>query len=213
MQNLFNKKTLATFILGLLSSSVMSDRAIATVYDFNVTLSGGGNTGTLIGTIETIPGTNADGLGDYANGDFIFGDYEIELTIGVNTFTQTPDNSNLVVDHLEVGDLTANSSGLFLDFRSPASGSRDLFDITSTNSSGGNWGFQSFPSGGSILHESIMDINNVVVFDTSEINLQLGTARESTAVPFEFSPTQGICVLVGLGGYCRLKKRNQGKNI
>lgn len=212
MQNLFNKKNFITFILSLFSTSLMSDRASAIIYDFNVTLDDGANTGTLIGTIETVPGTNAEGLGDYANGDFVFGDYEIELTIGADTFTQTPSNSNLVVDDLEVGDLTANSSGLFLDFRSPASGSRDLFDITS-NSGDGNWGFQSFFSGGSTSYTSIMDVNGVVVFDTSEINLQLGTAREATAVPFEFSPTQGICVLVGLGGYCRLKKRNQGKNI
>ena len=69
-------------------------------------------------------------------------DYEITLTIGSDSFIQNNSNSTLLIEDLEVGDLTANNTGLFIDFSNPGS-PRDLFDIAS-NTGEGDWGFQSY---------------------------------------------------------------------
>ena len=115
MLKLCQNKAFFTTVLGLLFSFTVGDRAGAVIYDLDVNLSDGTTTGTLIGTVETIPGNNADGLGDYAGGDFTFGNYEIEVAIGANSFVQNNSNSNLLISSLEAGDLTADNTGLYID--------------------------------------------------------------------------------------------------
>ena len=73
MAKIATPKNLVILLLGLLFNLLGSNQVRAVIYDFNVSLSDSfdpGTTGTLIGTIETVAGNNASGLGDYASGDF-----------------------------------------------------------------------------------------------------------------------------------------------
>jgi hypothetical protein len=115
MLKLCQNKAFFTTVLGLLFSFTGGERVGAVIYDLDVTLGDGTTTGTIRGTIETIRGNNADGLGDYAGGNFTFGNYEIEVAIGANSFVQNNSNSNLLIESLEVGDLTADNTGLYID--------------------------------------------------------------------------------------------------
>ncbi|VEP17782.1 hypothetical protein H1P_6420002 [Hyella patelloides LEGE 07179] len=213
MPKLFSKKIVTTAVLSLLFNSLMSERAWGVIYDLNVSLSEGSTTGTIIGIIETNPGNNADGLGDYASGDFTFGDYEIELKIGENTFIQNNSNSTLLIEDLEVGDLTASSTELLIDLTDPGS-PQDLFDIASLSGEG-DFGLISYLSGGSVISESAMTVgsspNISFVMDTSAIDFSLGTARVSAAVPFEFTPGAGLLIIGGLWVLSRCWRSQVGK--
>lgn len=214
MLKLCQNKALFTTVLGLLFSFTVGDRAGAVIYDLDVTLSDGTTTGTLIGTIETIPGNNADGLGDYASGDFTFGNYEIEVAIGANSFVQNNSNSNLLIESLEVGDLTADNTGLYIDFSDP-SNSQDLFEISKIKPEGdfseGDWGFLSYSSGGNTVYEGAMSVgsppNTSFLLDNSPIASQIGTPITSAAVPFEFSPGVGLVTITSLWGFSRWMRR------
>ena len=215
MLKLFQNKAFFTTVLGLLFSLTGGDRAGAIIYDLDVTLSDGTTTGTLTGTIETVPGNNANGLGDYASGDFSFGDYEIEVAIGANSFVQNNSNSNLLIESLEVGDLTADNTGLYIDFSDP-SNSQDLWEISKIKPEGdfseGDWGFLSYFSGGNTVYESAMTVgsppNTSFLLDNSPIVGQLGTpVASSTAVPFEFTPGVGLAMITSLWGFSCWKRR------
>jgi hypothetical protein len=188
------KKTITTILLGLLLNLVFSNRAEAIVYNVNASFDDGVNTGTIIGTMETLAGNNPSGLGDYASGDFTFGNYQLNLIIGGKTFTAINSNSTLSIQSLEVGDLTANNTGLFLDFRNPVD-TQDVFDIMSTSSEGG-LGILSYPGSQNTIYDSTIVVgkapNISVVTDSGEINFQLGTAVSSASVPWEFSPSLGL---------------------
>jgi hypothetical protein len=204
------KKTITTTLLGLLLNSVFSNRAEAIVYNVNASFDDGTTTGTIIGTMSTVPGNNPSGLGDYAGGDFTFGNYQLNLIIGGKTFTAINSNSTLSIQSLEVGDLTANNTGLFLDFRNPNPiDAQDVFDIMSTSSEGG-LGILSFDSGSGIVYDSTIVVgkasNISVVTDSREINFQLGTAVPSASVPFEFSPSLGLILMGAFWGlFSRLR--------
>ena len=210
MLKLCQNKALFTTVLGLLFSFTVGDRAGAVIYDLDVNLSDGTTTGTLMGTLETIPGNNADGLGDYASGDFTFGNYEIEVAIGANSFVQNNSNSNLLISSLEVGDLTADNTGLYIDFSDP-SNSQDLFEISKIKPEG-DWGFLSYWGGGNTVYEGAMSVgsppNTSFLLDNSPIAGQLETpVASSTAVPFEFSPGVGLVMITSLWGFSRWMRR------
>ena len=212
MPNPFNKKSFITFTLGLLSTSLMGDRAIAVIYDFNFALNNDFGSGTAIGTIQTLPENNSNALGDYANNDFSFGNYEIELTVNSSTFTLNNNNNNILTRDLEAGDLVANINGLFLDLSDPVDSQGDVFEIVinpSLKPDGEDFAlaFTSSLSGSDVSYQSAIAVDSSVILNSDEINYRLGTEAVSAAVPFEFSPGAGILMVAGFGSLLNWYRR------
>lgn len=215
MKKMLTSKTILTLALSLFVNSVFCSRAEAVIYAIDFTLNDGVNTGTAIGTLETVPEINVDGFGDYASGDFSFGNYEIELNVEENTFTLNNSNSTLFIRDLEVGDLTASSTDLFIDLSDPVDSNGDIFEITRNAGDGGAIGedfalaFSSFLSSGNPSYQSVLAVETSYVIDSEVISYSLGTPEISASVPFEFSPSVGLLMVLGFCGFSFFSRRGK----